>query len=192
MTTIFIRFKSLLTFGLMLLCLSFVWFAFTSSSQQEKKTVAGEEELAVLEKPKEVMEKETISEPSITIIPERGNEITDSFFSEYRLERERTRSEQIEIFNEIINNPNSNAEVRLDAQKKLLWLTNNLGKETKIESALVAKGFTDAAAVIESPTVMVVVPSQGLRQDEIARIADLVMKITECKMEDVVIVPKAP
>ena len=37
---------------------------------------------------------------------------------------------------------------------------------------------------------MVVVPSEGLRDDEIARIADIVTMISD-KMEDVVIVPKA-
>ncbi|MGI6589002.1 MAG: SpoIIIAH-like family protein [Peptococcia bacterium] len=191
MKTLFIRFKSLLTLGLVLLSISFVWFALTSY-HQAKQIIAEEEVLSETGKIENVTEQEMISEPKITIVPQENKEITDNFFSEYRLERERARSEQVEILNEIINNPNSNVEVRLDAQEKLLWLTNNLGKETKIENALFAKGFTDAAVAIESQAIMVIVPSQGLREDEIARIADIVIKIAECKLEDVVIVPKAP
>jgi stage III sporulation protein AH len=191
MKTLFIRFKSLLTLGLVLLSISFVWFALTSY-HQAKQIIAEEEVLSETGKIENVTEQEMISEPKITIVPQENKEITDNFFSEYRLERERTRSEQVEILNEIINNPNSDVEVRLDAQEKLLWLTNNLGKETKIENALFAKGFTDAAVAIESQAIMVIVPSQGLREDEIARIADIVIKIAECELEDVVIVPKAP
>lgn len=190
MTTLFIRFKSLMVFGLVLLSMSFVWFVLTSYHQEEK--IAAEvESISETENAEAAAEQEKVSEPSIMIVSQEEKEVKDSFFSEYRLERERTRSEQVEILNEIINNPNSNAEVRSDAQEKLLLFTKNLGQETKIENALLAKGFTEAVAVIEAPSVMVIVPSQGLRQDEIARIADLVIKIAGCKMEDVVIVPKA-
>jgi stage III sporulation protein AH len=177
MTTIFIRFKSLLTFGLVLLSVSFVWFTITSFNQEEKT------------KSEETGSSLTAIEPTITIVPEETIE-KESFFSEYRLERDRTRSEQIEVLNEIINNANSSTEVRADAQQKLLLLTENLGKETKIETAIIAKGFTEAVAVMQAQSVLVIVPSKGLRQDEIAKIADIVTKIAECRWEDVIIVPK--
>jgi len=193
MTTIILRFKSLFTIGLVILSISFVWFALTSSNLG-KDFSAEDDNLMMTDKTEgfSLESEDVITEPKITIISEEDKELKDNFFSEYRLERERTRSEQVEILNEIINNPNSDVEVRLDAQEKLLWLTNNLGKETKIENALFAKGFTDAAVAIESQAIMVIVPSQGLREDEIARIADIVIKIAECELEDVVIVPKAP
>ncbi|MDD2432687.1 MAG: SpoIIIAH-like family protein [Clostridia bacterium] len=191
MKTFFIRFKSLLTLGLVLLSVSFVWFALTSY-HQAKQIIAEEEVFSETGKTDNVTAQEIVSESKITIVPQENKEITDDFFSEYRLERERMRSEQLEILNEIINNPNSNAEAKSEAQEKLLWLTNNLGKETKIEKALLAKGFVDAAVAIESQAIMVIVPSEGLRQDEVAKIADIVIKIAECELEDVVIVPKGP
>jgi stage III sporulation protein AH len=186
MKTFFIRFKSLLTLGLVFLSVSFVWFALTSY-HQAKQTIVEAEVLSETEKGDN---QEITPEPRITIVPQENKKITDDFFSEYRLERERMRSEQLEILNEIINNPNSNAEAKFEAQEKLLWLTNNLGKETKIEKALLAKGFVDAAVAIESQAIMVIVPSEGLRQDEVAKIADIVIKIAECELEDIVIVPK--
>lgn len=203
MRMIYIRFKTIGTFGLALLCVSFIWFAMTSF-QREKQAVTQEavtQEVVTVEDPLPVTETTTDSKqdsqedevtmlPTITIVPQEGKEVKDNFFSEYRLERDRTRSEQVEILNEVINNSNTAAQTRLNAQQKLLLLTDNLGKESKIENALIAKGFPDAAAVIQPHSVMVIVPTKGLRQDEIARIADIVTKIAECKIEDVVIVPK--
>jgi len=187
-TTIFIRFKNLLTFGLVILSISFIWFALTTDYQ--KNEILAEEENNLLVVAEEVVE-ETISQPQITIIAEEAKGLKDNFFNEYRLERERTRSEQVEKLNEVINNLNSSADIRQKAQEELLWFTNSLGKETKIENALLAKGFTDAVAVIELESVMVIVPSEGLRDDEIARIADIVTMISGCDMEDIIIVPKA-
>ena len=75
-------------------------------------------------------------------------------------------------------------------RKSLIGLTENISREAKIESALIAKGFSDAIAVIQEPSVLVIVHSEGFRQDEIARIADIVTKISQCRWEDVVIIPK--
>jgi hypothetical protein len=38
---------------------------------------------------------------------------------------------------------------------------------------------------------MVIVPSDALQQEEIARIVDIVMKVVGCSIEDVSIVPKS-
>jgi len=191
MTTIILRFKSLFTIGLVILSISFVWFALTSSNLG-KDFSAEDDNLMMTDKTEgfSLESEDVITEPKITIISEEDKELKDNFFSEYRLERERTRSEQAERLNEVINNLNSSEDIRLKAQEELLWFTTNIGKEIKIENALLAKGFTDAISVIEKESVMVVVPSEGLRDDEIARIADIVTMISGCKMEEVVIVPK--
>lgn len=194
MTTIFIRFKNLLTFGLVILSISFIWFALTANNMSNDSIAEEDNYISAVDETDigEQAESEgTLSQPHITIISEEDKELKDNFFSEYRLERERTRSEQVERLNEIINNPNTSVDIRMKAQEDLLWFTNNLGKETKIETALLAKGFSDAVTVIESESVMVVVSSEGLREDEIARIADIVTFISGYNMEDIVIVPKS-
>jgi len=199
MTTIYIRFKSLFIFGLIILGVSFVWFSINSLQEEnwlaQKDTGATElisgQEIATETGPK--TEAETEANPMITLFPEENTDQVNQgreFFNEYRIERERTQSEQIEILNDIIHNPNSSTQIRTDAQQKLMGLTENLSRETKIESALIAKGFAEAIAVMQAPSVMVIVPSEGFRQDEIARIADIVSKIAECQWEDVIIVPK--
>lgn len=189
MTTIYVRFKSILTFGLIVFCLSFLWFSFHALQQENRPTQ--EAATGASEIPDEATDADPNSQ--ITLVPELndGQTLTaNNFFSEYRLERQRTLSEQTEILNEIIENDHSSAQIRTDAQQKLIGLTENLSREAKIENALIAKGFSDAIVVIQEPSVLVIVPSEGFRQDEIARIADIVTKIAQCRWEDVVIIPK--
>lgn len=88
--------------------------------------------------------------PVITIEPKNSElQVKDNFFIEYRIERDRTRSEQIEILREIVNNQNSSSQMRQEAQQKLLIIAEELEKESKVESALLAKGFGEAVAVLQ-------------------------------------------
>ena len=192
MNPIFIRFKSLMIFGMVLLSMAFVWVAAgmvfpTPGGVLGMKTEDSSKQAAV-ETPSAAQ-----IDPTVTIVAqeEKTTSPRDTFFGDSRIERERMRGERVEILREIVNNNNSSAQMRLEAQQKLIKISDDLEKEMKIENALIAKGFVDAIVVIEPETVMVIVPSSGLRQDEIVRIADIVVKVTACKMEDVVIVPKA-
>lgn len=188
MTTIIIRLKSCIIFGVALLALSLVWLGITG--WESYKSVFADNTTPVNEQ--EEVRGPVVEEPLVTIVPQEEGGSKDNFFTEYRIERERTRSEQIEILREIVSNPNSSAQLRQEAQRKLIGISDNLEKESKIENTLIAKGFRDAIVVIQQEAVMVIIPSNGFRQDEIARIADIVVKIVGCELEDVVIVPKAP
>jgi len=193
MRTIFVRLRSLLAFGVFVLIISFAWLFVSSldiyqeAVQRVNRTLAPEQTAPETEETASVE-----NEPVVAIVPQESGPVKDSFFSEYKMERDRKRSEQVEILREIVNNPNSSAQMRLEAQQKLIKISDSLEKESKLENALVAKGFQEAVAVIQQGSVMVFVPSSGLRQDEVAQISDIVVKIAGCKPEEVVIVPKAP
>lgn len=190
--TIFIRMRSLLAFGVILLVVSFAWMGvigldlYQEAIQRVNQAIgtdwAGK---ASLETPPPQ------NEPTVAILLQTNEQSKDSFFNEYKIERDRKRSEQVEILREIVNNANSSAQMRLEAQQKLIKISDFLEKESKVENTLVAKGFKEAVVVIQQGSVMVFVPSNGLRQDEVARISDIVVKLTGCKLEEVVIVPKA-
>lgn len=191
MTTVYIKLKNLLFFGVVLLFVSFLWFGFVSFDG--KNNVANKENIS--NNSSDVQENETTSPeaavPTVTIEPQDQQVNKENFFIEYRLERDRTRSERIEILREIVSNTNSSAQMRQEAQQKLIKISDDIDKESKIENALIAKGFNDAIAVIQPDSVMVIIASNGFRDDEITRISDIIIKVTGCKLENVVIVPKA-
>lgn len=191
MTTVYIKLKNLMFFGVVLLFVSFLWFGFVSFDG--KNNVANKENIS--NNSSDVQENETTSPeaavPTVTIEPQDQQVNKENFFIEYRLERDRTRSERIEILREIVSNTNSSAQMRQEAQQKLIKISDDIDKESKIENALIAKGFNDAIAVIQPDSVMVIIASNGFRDDEITRISDIIIKVTGCKFENVVIVPKA-
>lgn len=131
-----------------------------------------------------------ISEVPVTAVGVSAKNSGPEFFSEYRLERDRVRSQQMEVLREVVNYPSSTAENRKDAQQRMLNLTNSLQKEMELENLLMARGFRDGVAMIQPNSVTVIVLAKSLTQDEITRITDVVCRTTGCKAEQVVIIPK--
>ncbi len=121
-----------------------------------------------------------------------GNEIdTENFFIEYRIERDKARSEQISIFREMVNNPNTDEATKKDVQNKMLDLTAKMEKEMEIESLIRARGFTDALAYIHDESVDVIIQTkEHLNKGEVAQIGDIIVKTTGLNFDDVTIIEK--
>ena len=114
----------------------------------------------------------------------------DNFFVKYRLERDKARSEQLDIYREMINNPNTDNTTKKEAQKEMLNLTRKMEKEMEIESLIRARGYKDALAYIHDQTVDVIVQSKGLNNNDVAVIGDIIVKTTGFNSEDLTIIEK--
>jgi stage III sporulation protein AH len=112
------------------------------------------------------------------------------FFVDYRLERERTRGQQIELLRELINNPQADEASRRSAGDRWLAIVNAMGVETELENLIRAKGFADAVVFIQEKTTVVVVKAAELSQPEAARIMDLAVRATGMKLDAVTLVVK--
>ncbi|MFI5359522.1 MAG: SpoIIIAH-like family protein [Halanaerobiales bacterium] len=118
------------------------------------------------------------------------NESEEDFFIEYRLERDRARSEQINILQEIVNNPNSDQASKKEAQRKILEITDKMEKEMEIESLIRARGYRDALAYIHEQAVDVIIHTDGLAKEDVAKIGDIIVKVTGFNTENVTIIEK--
>ena len=117
-------------------------------------------------------------------------ESEEDFFIEYRLERDRARSEQINILQEIVNNPNSDQASKKEAQRKILAVTDKMEKELEIESLIRARGYRDALAYIHEQAVDVIIHTDGLAKEDVAKIGDIIVKVTGFNTENVTIIEK--
>ncbi|MFU0801219.1 MAG: SpoIIIAH-like family protein [Xylanivirga thermophila] len=117
--------------------------------------------------------------------------VSSSFFKTYRRDREDTRSEEIKYIKSIIDNPESDAEMKKEAQAQLLDITNNMEKELTIESIIKSKGFQDAIAIIHKGSVNVVVDKEELSSEEVAQILDVVKRESKSETENIKIIPKS-
>ncbi|MHB1125358.1 MAG: SpoIIIAH-like family protein [Bacillota bacterium] len=114
----------------------------------------------------------------------------DEYFIQFRLDRDRVRSQEIDMLKETVNNPNSSPESRQEAQKRLLQMTNIMEQELQLESLIKAKGFRNAAIFVQQGGATVIIQATNLNQEDASKVADLVARTTGHSLEDIVVIPK--
>ncbi len=132
------------------------------------------------------LEAEWISENLLSVEPVTVRPIPTKF-AEYKLERERIRSRQTELLQNLAYDSHSDSQRRVQAQEDLRKLIEKMSRETEIESLLKAKGYVDALAIIDHHVVTVVVPVT-LSQEEAARIGELVQRLCDVRLDRITIV----
>ncbi len=137
-----------------------------------------------------VMEMETSDIGLYETLQTGELEHSNNYFIEYKLERERTRSRQIELLQQVVEDPNSVADTRQQAQQKLLQIISFLEQELQLEHLITAKGFLDSVAFIQPQSVTVVIDQESFAESEIVKIADLVIQVTKQEPGNIYIIPK--
>ncbi len=108
-------------------------------------------------------------------------------FAEYKLERERMRSRQLELLQNFAYDTHSDSQRREQFQNELQALVRKMGRETEIENLLKAQGYVDGLVILDDGAVTVVVPIT-LTREEAARIGDVVHRLTGINFERITIV----
>ncbi len=108
-------------------------------------------------------------------------------FSEYKLERERMRSRQVELLQNFAYDVDTDKERKEQAQADLQAFIEKISRETEIENLLKAQGYLDALVLLDREAITVVVPVTLVR-DEAARIGELVQRLTGIRLEGITIV----
>lgn len=112
------------------------------------------------------------------------------FFTEYRLERDRLRSERSELLRERIKSADTE-ESRQAAQETILKLMQEREREAEMESLIKAKGFADALVFAqENASVSAVVKASVLTGDEVVQVADIISRVGGVRPEDITISAK--
>ncbi len=105
-------------------------------------------------------------------------------FTEFRLERDISRSRQLEYLHGVLNNQDGDPGRKADAHKELMQIMALAETETNIENLLKASGIQDTVVFISEAGVSVVV-STAINREEAARIGSLVAKTAQVKEEQV-------
>lgn len=127
---------------------------------------------------------------AVTALAQGVTGSVSDFFIDYRLERERTRGQQIDLLRELINNPQADDASRKSAGDRWLAIVEAMGKEGELENLIRAKGFADAVVFIQEKATVVVVKAADLSQQEAAKIMDIVTRGTGMKIDAVTLVVK--
>lgn len=113
-----------------------------------------------------------------------------SYFIEQRLSRDKLRAGLIDRLNEIVNNENTNDEVRTEAQKKIMNIGDISEKELTIEGLIKAKGFEEVLVFLTDENAKVVVLKDELSEQDVVKILDIIMAETDLDTSNIKIMKK--
>lgn len=120
-----------------------------------------------------------------------GEELSSNidFFTEYRLEREKLRSQYSDLLRDQMSNTASE-DLRKQAQENILKMMQDKQRETEMENLIKAKGFPDAVVVCRDQTASAIVRSSRLSQAEAMQIADIIRRIASIREENITVSAK--
>lgn len=111
------------------------------------------------------------------------------FFTEYRLERDKVRSERSDILREVVKNAKSD-EARQRAQDSVLKLVLEKQRELEMENLIKSRGFSDALVFLRDNSVSAIVKTNSLTREEVIQVADIISRVAGIKAEDITISAK--
>jgi hypothetical protein len=114
---------------------------------------------------------------------------SDRFYADYRIEREKTRDQSLELLQSIIDDPAADAQAKKTAQESQIVMAKNMEQELLIETLLAAKEMPDAVAFIQEGKVTVVL-NDPVDDKSSGKIAEIVDGVTGVGYENVVIISR--
>ncbi len=135
----------------------------------------------------EVVKEEEQADPAV-MSEDTEKTDTEDFFDQYRVEREKTRSVEIEtIQKEIINNKNASEESKQKGEEKILAINDLTEHEMVLENLIKTKGFEDALVFFHEEGVNVVIKAKELKEEDVAKVADVVSRGSNIAVDDIVV-----
>ena len=112
-----------------------------------------------------------------------------NFYTNYRSEREATRTQEIQFYDSIIASATSSEEAKLEAETNKVALIAQMEKELVTEGIIRGKGFDDAIVTSSSSNVNVFVKSAELTSAEVAQITTVVTEQLNVELDKIIIIP---
>ena len=109
-----------------------------------------------------------------SVYVDAADEDTEGYFAMSQITRRRARDEALEVLQLVIEDENALKEVKDQAFADANRMAAEIASEANIEALILAKGFEECVAVISNQNANIIVKSEGLLQNEIAQIKEIV------------------
>lgn len=112
------------------------------------------------------------------------------YFAAVRLSRQQARDSAVNLLQEAMAYTDADAAKDTESALELEQIVETALSEAQIESLIIAKGYADCVAYMsgEGISVAVASPEGGLRQEDVAVIADIVMAQSDYSLDDIRVV----
>lgn len=124
------------------------------------------------------------------VVSEQPTQVMSTdFFTEYRLERDKMRSEKSDLLRETIKSAQTE-DIRQKAQESVLKMVQEKQREAEMENLIKARGFSDALVFYRDQSVSAIVKTSTLSREEVIQVADVISRVSGVKAEDITISAK--
>ena len=114
----------------------------------------------------------------------------DGYFTNSRLERNTLYSQQIENYQDILNNTNVSEAQKQIAQEEITRINNEQNAIMITENLIKTKGIEDLIIFVNGDSINVIVKGEELNEEKIAQIQNIVTRELEAEIEDIHIMSK--
>ena len=129
----------------------------------------------------------TVDETSADLTSRLSKE-QQNYFSNARLERDKTADEVKSIALEALSLSESDEDTKESALAQLALLEELLMNQTTIENTLIAKGFSDCVCSVSDESVTVIVPDNEMNENSSIIIKDAVSAVCDVPFESISVV----
>ncbi|MDF2889669.1 MAG: hypothetical protein K0R80_36 [Clostridia bacterium] len=121
---------------------------------------------------------------------EASSSAAATFFSEYRMERDKNRSKEVDMWQEIISNQNTEKTFKNLAQEEIVKVLALTEKEMIIEQLVMSLGFSDALVFLTEDSATVLVEAKELTSADVAKVQDILIRKTKFSPANIKIMKK--
>ena len=113
-------------------------------------------------------------EQTVDISDGGSDYVEDTYFASSILSREQARDEAIEVLKTVVNNEAALESAKETALGDIARIAGEIEVEANIETLIKSKGFEECIAVVTGPNANIIVKSDGLLQNELSQIKEIV------------------
>jgi len=124
---------------------------------------------------------------------ESYNDIPDTkeeFFVNYRMQRQKSRGQEIEMLKEILNSPSGTDNFKKEAQAQLLNISKSAAKEINVENLIKAIGYKDAVVCVDAKSATAVIDGKNLSPAEESVIMETMARETGFGEQNITIITR--
>lgn len=118
------------------------------------------------------------SKPVIARQSQTSKAAPSSFCARYRMERERIRSQEVSLLNQVVDKGGSQSEARSKALQRLVQISSDIDHEMKMENLVRCHGIRDCVAMIEPNITTVIIASSPMNEGKTAEIKSELSQVT--------------
>ena len=116
---------------------------------------------------------------------------SEDYFTTSQISRQRARDESIQVLQSIVYSDQAVDDIKNEAWEDIGKIAKNIEAEANIETLVVSKGIEECVAVVSENAATVIVKTDGLLENQITQIQEIVYEQAHIPVENLKIVEKA-